>query len=167
MQKETIKIVVDTNQPPRIRQKLQRLGCEVETAYTNEKGGHYILNKGKVSIERERVREFFVNITHQYSPDNVLLNIYDRLTKIKKNYETIILLIEGENPTWDGEETIIVENKRFPIHRHTMLGTLIGVMVWCVRNKVHVVHTRNMDETARLIYALAKELPKQSKITPR
>ncbi|MFA5771702.1 MAG: ERCC4 domain-containing protein [Thermoplasmata archaeon] len=167
MRAETMKIVVDAGQPFNIRQKLQQLGCEVEVEDTCGKGGHYILDNGKTSIERERVHEFFVNITHQHSPGDTVLNIYDHLAKIKKNYETAILLIEGENPTWEDEETIVIERKRFSIHKHTMLGTLMGVMVWCTRHKVRVVHTRDMDETARLICALAKKPAKPRKVVPR
>lgn len=161
---EKLKIIMDTKEPPLIRERLLKMGCDVVTKDISRSGGHYILGNGAVGIERQSMKAFFVNVTQNFANESGVMpfNIYERIMKLRKNYKTRVLIIEGEKPRWEAANVVKVDDSSYQADKGELLGTMLGVAVWCIRYNITTVNTRNAYDSARLIYGVGQRFAKKS-----
>ena len=162
-----MKIVVDCMEPITMVHHLKQLGCDVrveDVRPPHGKGGDYVLGHGKVGIERKHMRDLLLSLI-QKRKGTQSIHLFEQLTLLEKNYDTPILLIEGDYPNWDSSEKecsfplppIRPANKE-PITYRLHHNAFFGGFIWCIRNSIYLVHTTDERESARFIYLYAKKL---------
>lgn len=154
-----MKITVDVMESKTMVLYLQRLGCEVEIKDLRSpygRGGDYTLGDGKIGIERKSVKDLILSLIQQPDKEKRSKHLYEQLNKLK-NYDTGILLIEGFYPTWEDDWHVQIGGKKYTIHKNT----LFGIVVWCIRNGIFVIHSNSLEESARIITLYAKKLSLQ------
>lgn len=105
--------------------------CETREKQLNV--ADYIL--GKVAVERKTTNDFINSIIDK--------RLFSQIEKIKENYPKYLLIIEGES---------IIHHER-KIHPNAVFGALASV---ALDSNFPVVSTKNENETARLLFAIAK-----------
>lgn len=151
-----MRILVDVCEPKEIREYLTKFGCDIEVRDLRPphgKGGDYILDNGNVGIERKHIRDLVLSLI-QKKEGTQSVHLYEQLTLLKQNYTTSILLIEGNYPDWVDDWHAKTGSDTYRLHHNAFLG----IFVWCIRNGIYTIHTRDERDSARFIYLYAKKL---------
>ncbi|MHA1754683.1 MAG: ERCC4 domain-containing protein, partial [Candidatus Odinarchaeia archaeon] len=140
---EKIKIIVDSReiQSPVVRE-LSNLNVKVESAQLNE--GDYLISESTI-VERKTDNDFIQSIIDK--------RLFNQLIKLKNNYETPILIIEGEN-------LYSIRN----IHPNAVRGALASIVL---DYNIPILWSYSPEDTAKLLYFLAsrEQLVKKKSIS--
>ncbi len=126
-----VKVVVDSREiSSRVVEELLILGCEI--IERNIAVGDYVCSE-RVCVERKSAQDFVASIIDG--------RLFEQLSKLSEHYERPVLIIEGYN--------FFSRN----IHENALYGALAS----CTLDfNVTMLHSSNPQETAKIIYSLAK-----------
>lgn len=127
--REQLEIFIDNRENEEMKTLLERYGIKVNKKQL-EIGD--ILISNRIVIERKTASDFEASII-----DN---RLFEQALKLTENYETPIIVIEGEM-------------KANRIRQNAFIGAYLSLIT---DYKIGVINTKNMKETAEYIYLLVK-----------
>lgn len=129
-----IPLVVDSNEPEDIPDRLRELGVEIEVRKITP--GDYVL--GPIGIERKALLDFFNSMVRK--------RLFEQVQRLREAYPQPLLILEGD----------LAEISTFK-HPQAILGALLSVEV---SERVPVLTTADKDQTALLLSVLWKRQEK-------
>ena len=123
-----VPLVVDSNEPEELAEKLRTLGVEFEVRKIAP--GDYIL--GPVGIERKTLSDFFASLVKK--------RLFEQVRRLRDAYPQPLLILEGD----------LAEISTFR-HPQSLLGALLALET---NERVPVLTTADKDQTALLLSVL-------------
>ena len=123
-------LVVDSNEPEDIPDRLRELGVDVEIQKIAP--GDYVL--GPVGIERKTLTDFFNSLVRK--------RLFEQVQRLKDAYPQALVLLEGD----------LSEISTYK-HPQSVLGALLALEV---KERVPVLTTADKEQTALVLYVLWK-----------
>jgi Fanconi anemia group M protein len=136
-----VKILVDNRERNfMLIEKLNELGAELE--FHNLPVGDYILSD-RVCVERKRINDF----------ENSIMNgrLFDQIERLRASFPKPIVILEG-----DGSE--------YRLGSNVITGTIISLYT---DYDAQVILSANEDETAEILYTIAKREQEKKEREPR
>lgn len=129
-----IPLVIDSNEPEDIAEKLRQLGVEYEIRKIAP--GDYVL--GPIGIERKTLTDFFSSLVKK--------RLFEQVQRLRDSYPQPLLILEGD----------LAEVSTFR-HPQSILGALLALET---TERVPVLTTADKDQTALLLSVLWKKQDK-------
>ncbi len=129
-----IPLVVDSNEPADIAERLRQLGVELEIRKIAP--GDYVL--GPIGIERKALSDFFASLVKK--------RLFEQVQRLREAYPQPLLILEGD----------LAEISTFQ-HPQSILGALLSVET---TERVPILATADKDQTALLLSVLWKRQDK-------
>ncbi len=129
-----VPLVIDSNEPEDIPEKLQALGVEFEVKKIAP--GDYVL--GPIGIERKTLSDFFNSMVRK--------RLFEQVRRLRDAYPQPLLILEGD----------LAEISTFR-HPQSILGALLALET---TERVPVLTTADKDQTALLLSVLWKRQDK-------
>jgi Fanconi anemia group M protein len=129
-----VPLVIDSNEPEDIAEKLRGLGVEFEVKKIAP--GDYVL--GPIGIERKTLTDFFSSMVNK--------RLFEQVQRLREAYPQPLLILEGD----------LAEISTFR-HPQSILGALLALET---TERVPVLTTADKDQTALLLSVLWKKQDK-------
>ncbi|HEX9341704.1 MAG TPA: ERCC4 domain-containing protein [Thermoplasmata archaeon] len=129
-----IPLVVDSNEPEDISERLRELGVTIEVRKIAP--GDYVL--GPIGIERKALSDFFNSLVRK--------RLFEQVQRLREAYPQPLLILEGD----------LAEISTFK-HPQSILGALLALEV---AERVPVLTTADKEQTALLLSVLWKRQDK-------
>lgn len=129
-----VPLIVDSNEPGDIQEKLRGLGVDFEVKKIAP--GDYVL--GPVGIERKSLNDFFSSLVKK--------RLFEQVQRLRDAYPQPLLILEGD----------LAEISTFR-HPQSLLGALLAIET---AERVPVLPTADKDQTALLLSVLWKKQDK-------
>ncbi len=126
-----VPLVVDSNEPEDIRERLRELGVEFEVKKIAP--GDYVL--GPIGIERKALSDFFSSLVKK--------RLFEQVQRLRDEYPQPLLILEGD----------LAEISTYR-HPQSILGALLALET---TERVPVLTTADKDQTALLLSVLWKK----------
>jgi ERCC4-type nuclease len=128
-EKEQIEIFADTREAPEVVEHVRKHGVIVNIKQLDL--GDYLLSD-RMIVERKTANDFEASIVDG--------RLFEQAGRLEDNYDFPILIIEGQL-------------KAMRIHQDAFMGAFMAMFV---DFGIQIINTKNEEETAKMIYLLAK-----------